>query len=112
MELARRHGDFALVGVAVELSLDQRGACASARIALLSVGDGPVLAAKAMAVLAGVIPHAASIEEAARIAAETDVDPPADIHASSAYRRHLVRVLVGRAVTQAAERAAGGRDTA
>src|SRR6266496_6383094 len=84
IELARRHGDFALVGVAVELSLDQRGACASARIALLSVGDGPVLAAKAMAVLAGVIPHAASIEEAARIAAETDVDPPADIHASSA----------------------------
>jgi len=112
MELARRHGDFALVGVAVELALDQRGACASARIALLSVGDGPVLAAKAMAVLAGGIPHAASIEEAARIAAETDVDPPADIHASSAYRRHLVRVLVGRAVTQAAERAAGGRDTA
>jgi len=112
MELARRHGDFALVGVAVELALDQRGACASARIALLSVGDGPVLAAKAMAVLAGGIPHAASIEEAARIAAETDVDPPADIHASSAYRRHLVRVLVGRALTQAAERATRGRDAA
>jgi carbon-monoxide dehydrogenase medium subunit len=112
MEVARRHGDFALVGVAVELALDQRGACASARIALLSVGDGPVLAAKAMAALAGVIPHAASIEEAARIAAETDVDPPADIHASSAYRRHLVRVLVGRALTQAAERAARGRDVA
>jgi carbon-monoxide dehydrogenase medium subunit len=112
IELARRHGDFALVGVAVELALDQRGACASARIALLSVGDGPVLAAKAMAVLAGCIPHAASIEEAARIAAETDVDPPADIHASSAYRRHLVRVLVGRALTEAAERATRGRDAA
>ncbi|HZE74314.1 MAG TPA: xanthine dehydrogenase family protein subunit M, partial [Gemmatimonadales bacterium] len=57
IELARRHGDFALVGVAVDLALDQRGACASARIALLSVGDGPVLAAKAMAVLVGGIPH-------------------------------------------------------
>ena len=112
IELARRHGDFALVGVAVDLALDQRGACASARIALLSVGDGPVLAAKAMAVLVGGIPHAASIEEAARIAAEADVDPPADIHASSAYRRHLVRVLVGRALTQAVERAARGRDPA
>jgi carbon-monoxide dehydrogenase medium subunit len=112
IELARRHGDFALVGVAVELALDQRGACASARIALLSVGDGPVLAAKAMAVLAGGIPHSASIEEAARIAAETDVDPPADIHASSAYRRHLARVLVRRALTQAVERAGRGRDAA
>ena len=112
MEVARRQGDFALVGVAVELTLDQRGACASARIALLSVGDGPVLATKAMAVLARGVPRAASIEEAARVAAETDVDPPADIHASSAYRRNLVRVLVGRALTQAAERAARGRDAA
>jgi aerobic carbon-monoxide dehydrogenase medium subunit len=112
MEVARRRGDFALVGVAVELALDQRGACASARIALVSVGDGPVLAAKAMAVLAGGIPQAACIEEAAHIAAEADIDPPADMHASSAYRRHLVRVLVRRALTQAVERAARGRDPA
>ncbi|HEU4682633.1 MAG TPA: FAD binding domain-containing protein, partial [Gemmatimonadales bacterium] len=44
MELARRHGDFALVGVAVEVGLNQGGDCTSARIVLLSVGDGPVLA--------------------------------------------------------------------
>jgi CO/xanthine dehydrogenase FAD-binding subunit len=107
MEVARRHGDFALVGVAVELVLDQRGTCASARIALLSVGDGPVLAAQAMAVLAGADLQEASLEEAAR-AAEAEVDPSADIHASSAYRRHLVRVLVRRALTQAAHRAVNG----
>jgi len=68
------------------------------------VGDRPVLAAKAMAAMIGGDLNEDSIEEAARIAAET-VDPPTDIHASSAYRRHLVRVLVGRALTQAARRA-------
>jgi len=105
VEVARRHGNLALVGVAVELALDQRGVCSSARIGLLNVGDRPVLAAKeAMAAMIGGDLNEASIEEAARIAAET-VDPPTDIHASSAYRRHLVRVLVGRAITQAARRA-------
>jgi carbon-monoxide dehydrogenase medium subunit len=104
LEVARRQGDFALVGVAVELVLDDTGACASARIALLSVGDGPVLASRAMAVLAGSRMGVVAIEEAARVAAETDIDPPGDIHASPAYRRHLARVLVRRALLGAAER--------
>jgi carbon-monoxide dehydrogenase medium subunit len=105
IELARRHGDFALVGVGVELVLDKAGACASARIALFSVGDGPVLAAGAMAVLVGSVPAPAGIEEAASVAAEKDIDPPGDIHASAEYRRHLARVLVRRTLTRAAERA-------
>jgi aerobic carbon-monoxide dehydrogenase medium subunit len=105
MELARRQGDFALVGVAVEVVLNQGGDCSSARIVLLSVGDGPVLATGAMAALVGSVPTASRIEEAARVAGETDVDPPSDIHASSAYRRQLARVLVRRAVTRAYERA-------
>jgi carbon-monoxide dehydrogenase medium subunit len=106
MELARRHGDFALVGVAVAMVLDERGSCSSARIVLLSVGDGPVLATTAVAALVGNAPTVSRIEEAARVAADADIDPPSDIHASSAYRRHLARVLVRRAVTKAAERAA------
>jgi carbon-monoxide dehydrogenase medium subunit len=106
IEVARRHGDFALVGVATELRMDESGTCGSVRIALLSVGEGPVLASGAMAVLAGHPPTAARIAEAARVAAETDIDPPSDIHATTAYRRHLARVLVGRALTRAAERAA------
>jgi carbon-monoxide dehydrogenase medium subunit len=104
VEVARRQGDFALVGVAVELVLDDAGSCASVRIVLLSVGDGPVLAAGAMAVLAGRVVGAAAIEEAARVAAEIDIDPPGDIHASPAYRRHLARVLVRRALLEAVER--------
>jgi CO/xanthine dehydrogenase FAD-binding subunit len=105
MELARRHGDFALVGVAVELVLDEGRACSSARIVLLSVGDGPVPATTAMAALVGSAPTSSRIEEAARVAGDADIDPPSDIHASSAYRRHLARVLVRRALTRAAERA-------
>jgi CO/xanthine dehydrogenase FAD-binding subunit len=104
LEVARRQGDFALVGVTVELVLDNAGACTSARIALLSVGDGPVLATRAMALLAGRVMGVAAIEEAARVAADIDIDPPGDIHASPAYRRHLARVLVRRALLEAAER--------
>jgi aerobic carbon-monoxide dehydrogenase medium subunit len=105
VEVARRHGDYALVGVAAEVVLDREGACAAARIALLSVGDTPVLARSAMAVLLGRTPDAAAIEEAARAAAERDIEPPADIHASAAYRRHLSAVLVGRALRTAVARA-------
>jgi aerobic carbon-monoxide dehydrogenase medium subunit len=108
MELARRHGDFALAGVAVRVVLDGAGGCTAARIALLSVGDGPVLAAGAMAALAGSAPTANRIDEAARVAAETDIDPPGDIHASAEYRRQLARVLVRRTLTLAVERAGGG----
>src|SRR5881409_135603 len=46
-EVARRHGDYALAGVAAVVALDDAGRCREARIALLSVGDGPVLARKA-----------------------------------------------------------------
>jgi CO/xanthine dehydrogenase FAD-binding subunit len=104
-EVARRHGDFALAGVATEVVLDASGQCTSSRIVLLSVGDGPVVASKASSVLTGRIPNEKMIDEAARIAGESDVDPPSDIHASAAYRRQLVRVLVSRALTTAVGRA-------
>jgi carbon-monoxide dehydrogenase medium subunit len=104
LELARRHGDFALVGVAVALGLDQTGSCSSARIVLLSVGDAPVLATRAMETLTGNPATAERIDEAARVAG-SEIDPPSDIHASSAYRGQLAKVLVQRALTRAAERA-------
>jgi carbon-monoxide dehydrogenase medium subunit len=109
VEVSRRQGDFALVGVAVSLALDGAGACASVRIALLSVGDCPVLATGAMAVLTGSVPEAAAIEETARVASEIDIDPPGDIHASVGYRRQLARVLVRRALLRASERSSHRR---
>ncbi|HEV8599421.1 MAG TPA: xanthine dehydrogenase family protein subunit M [Gemmatimonadales bacterium] len=104
-EMVRRHGDYALVGVAALLTLDAAGRCANARIALLSVGDGPVLAKRAMAALAGQAPGEETVRGAAELAASEDSDPPSDIHASAAYRRQLTRVLTRRALTRAVERA-------
>ncbi len=97
-EVARRHGDFALVGVAVIIEPDD-GAIAGARISLLSVGDGPVLAERAMEGLVGRTLSDEAIRAAAREAAE-DLDPPDDIHASPEFRRHLAEVLTARALQQ------------
>lgn len=105
LEMARRHGDYALVGVAVAVSLDPRGACRTARIALLSVGDAPVLADGAVQILVGERPSDALARAAGDAAATRDIDPPSDIHASAAYRRRLAAVLTRRALTRAFQRA-------
>ena len=106
LEMARRHGDYALVGVAAVVTLDARGRCKGARITLLSVGDGPVLAVEAGKILAGQSPADELLRAAADAAATHDVDPPSDIHATTAYRRRLTAVLTRRALARAFERAA------
>jgi carbon-monoxide dehydrogenase medium subunit len=108
LEVARRHGDYAMVGVAVIVTLDPRGRCKEARIGLLSVGDGPVLATEAGKVLAGQTPSADLLRAAGDAAATHDIDPPSDIHASAAYRRQLAAVLTRRALGRAFERAGKG----
>jgi len=107
LEMARRHGDYALVGVAVVVTLDPRGRCIEAKLSLLSVGDGPVLATEAGKVLAGQSPSEELLRAAGDAAATRDVDPPSDIHASAAYRRQLVAVLTRRALARAFARAGG-----
>src|SRR5437660_1414696 len=103
LEVARRHGDYALVGVAGVVTLDPRGRCQSARIACLSVGDGPVLLSEAGKLLAGQSPSEELLRAAADAAATRDIDPPSDIHASAAYRRQLARVLTRRALARGYE---------
>ncbi|MDQ3388731.1 MAG: xanthine dehydrogenase family protein subunit M [Gemmatimonadota bacterium] len=110
-EISRRHGDYALAGVAAHVVLDEAGRCAEARIALFSVGDGPVLAAGAAACLLGEAPSDEVIRAAAAAAAGADIDPPADIHASAEYRRSLVEVLVRRALPRALLSAASAPPT-
>lgn len=105
LEMARRHGDYALVGVAAVVTVDPSGRCTVARIGLLSVGDGPVLASEAAKVLAGQAPSDGLLRAAAEAAATRDVDPPSDIHASAVYRRRLVAVLTRRALARAFDRA-------
>ena len=105
VEVARRPHDFAMVGVAAVVTLDDRGHCQRARIVYLSVGDGPVEAHRAAELLIGQQPTPDSIRAVAETAAAEDVDPSSDIHASAAYRRHLVKILTGRALEQAFQRA-------
>lgn len=104
-EMSRRHGDFALVGVAVAVQVDDQGRCTAARIALLSVGDRPLLADNARKALIGIVPTAESIGAAAAAAATEDIDPSSDIHASAKYRRQLANVLTRRALKRAFQRA-------
>lgn len=105
-EVARRHGDFAMVGVAAMVRLDAgAGKIAEARIALTGVADTPFRATEAEQMLAGAAPTPDTWSEAAQQAAAT-LSPAADLHGTPAYRRHVARVLIQRALTQAAERAA------
>ncbi|HVS02238.1 MAG TPA: FAD binding domain-containing protein [Thermoanaerobaculia bacterium] len=110
LEVARRHGDYAQVGVAAVLTLDESGRCAAARLVFLSVGDAPMTADGAAALLLGEAPAGEAIAAAADHAARREIDPVDDIHASADFKRHLARVLADRVLRRAAARAAGGED--
>ena len=77
-----------------------------ARIALLSVGDRPMIAEHAAKTLVGQRPEPELVRAAADAAAASDIDPSSDIHASARFRRQLAKVLTRRALTTAFERAA------
>jgi carbon-monoxide dehydrogenase medium subunit len=109
LELARRHGDFAIVGVAAALTL-RDGVCTDARLALTGVGGTPFRAREAEEMLrgrrlAGEDARAAFQEAGRQIAGA--VEPDDDIHASARYRKHLSGVLTERALAKALERAGG-----
>jgi carbon-monoxide dehydrogenase medium subunit len=103
-EVARRHGDYALVGVAASLTLDDAGAITHAKLGILSVGETPWDAASATDLLHRERPSEALFRAAAAAAADA-ADPPGDIHASPAFRRHLIGVLVERVLRRACDRA-------
>ncbi len=102
MEVARRHGDFALAGVGTVLVL-RRGTIADARIGLIGVGPTPVRAAEAERWLIGQAPSE-ELWEAAAEAVRGAVSPDGDIHASAEYRRHVAGVLAQRALRESLSR--------
>ncbi|MBI4634881.1 MAG: xanthine dehydrogenase family protein subunit M [Candidatus Rokubacteria bacterium] len=102
-EVARRHGDFALVGVAALVALGG-GRIERARIALFGAGPAPSRAEAAEQALVGQRPDPALLAEAARAGAE-GLDPQADIHASGRYRKSVARTLMARALSDALRRA-------
>ncbi|GAP63910.1 carbon-monoxide dehydrogenase medium subunit [Ardenticatena maritima] len=99
-EVARRHGDFALAGVALTLRLDAEGRIQSPRVALFGVHDAAVLAESAMRLLDGATPSEELLREAAHAVAN-DIEPSSDVHASAEYRTHLAQVLTARALHDA-----------
>ena len=101
-EMARRHGDYALVGCAARLTLAENGTVADGRLVFFSVGDGPVQAVAAMQTMRGQRPSLEALRAAAEAVGQ-DMDPPSDIHASADFRRHLARVLARRALTRAVQ---------
>lgn len=103
-EVARRHGDFALVAAAALVTLDERGTVAKAAVALGGIADRPVRVGAVEGALEDSMPTPEGIEVASHLV-EGSVTPVGDIHASEAYRAHLGQVLTRRAVHDAVERA-------
>ena len=103
VEFARRHGDFAIAGAAVTLTLDG-GTVGDARIVLCGVGPIPLRARGAEDTLRGAVPDE-SVVAAAADAAVDGLEPSADIHGGSAYRVRVARAQVLKAISTAVERA-------
>jgi carbon-monoxide dehydrogenase medium subunit len=101
-ELARRHGDFALAGLAAGARVAGPGVVAEARLVFFGVGPRPVRARRAEAALAGRRADAEALAAAGR-ALDGDLDPPGDVHGSPALRLHLARVLLSRVVGRLVE---------
>ncbi len=104
LEMSRRRGVFAIIGVACIVRVDGAGKCSEARIGLCNAGDGPVFADAASASLVGRQIGAAEIAEAAALV-QGAIDPGGSIHGSKEFQRHLAGVLTKRALTTANERA-------
>ena len=95
-EIARRHGDYALVGVAAHVETDGE-AVTRARVGFVSVSDVPV-----------VVDVTDAVQDPAGDPAATalaELDPAEDIHATAAYRTHLVKVLAPRVLAAATDHA-------
>ncbi|MCP5097381.1 MAG: xanthine dehydrogenase family protein subunit M [Chloroflexi bacterium] len=104
LEMSRRHGDFALAGVAVTITMNEQNVCTGAKLVYLNVGEGPVDATGAAQMLVGESITDGLIGETAVYAAQNEVEPEGDIHATAAYKRHLVKVLTVRTIEQAVKR--------
>lgn len=103
-ETSRRHGDLAVAASTVVASLGQRGVCERIAIALSGVGEVPIRAQGAEAVLVGNTPTDSLIREAAAKVVE-DIEPESDVHATADYRRHVATVLTARALKRAFQKA-------
>ncbi len=109
MEVAPRAGDYALMGVAALVTLDENGKCAHAKLVYLNAGDGPVDAKDTAKSLEGETLSDALMESAATMASEKEINPFGNVHTSPEFQRHLAKVLTKKALKQAIQRAGGAQ---
>jgi len=107
MEVAPRAGDYAMMGVAALVTLDENGTCKTAKLVYLNAGDGPVDAQEAAKLLEGGMLNDKLIESAAVHASEKEINPFGNMHASVDFQRHLANVLTKNTLKQAIQRAEG-----
>jgi len=106
VKLERKVGDFAIAGVAAQVTIDTTGICTRIGLGLTNVGSTPLKVHSAEALLQGKRLDQDSITQAAQLAAE-EAKPEADLRGSSEYKRDMVRVLTTRALTRALQRIGG-----
>lgn len=107
VEYSRRHGDFAIAGVAAVLGVGPEGSIERAAIALCGLAPTAVRAHRAEEALRGRQAVAGSIDDGVLSAALEDLHPTADIHGSSDYRLRVARACIRQALVRAIERAQG-----
>ncbi len=105
LEVARRHGDFALTGVIAVVTLGGDGRIAEAKVVLFAVDSKPRRASASETMLRGETPSAALFAKAAEVAGDAIEEPLSDVHAGAEYRLSLAATLTRRALTEAAETA-------
>jgi carbon-monoxide dehydrogenase medium subunit len=107
LEIARRRGDFAIVGVAAIMTLGKQDECTHARLAFCGVGETPIDASSAADALIG---HQLTERAACDVAAlvQAMIDPGGSVHATADYQRHVAGILTERALQTAYQRARDG----
>jgi carbon-monoxide dehydrogenase medium subunit len=107
-EVARRPGDFAIVGVAAQMTLDDHDVCSDIRLTFCGVGETPVDASPAVSMLIGQSPTEEAFRDVAA-SVQTMIEPAGSVHATADYQRHIAGVLTERALRTAYQRANDGR---
>jgi carbon-monoxide dehydrogenase medium subunit len=108
MEIARRRGDFAIVGVAAMMTLGERDECTDVRLTFCGVGETPIDASSVAELLVGGAPTEEAIRDAAA-SVQGMIDPGGSVHATADYQRHIAGVLTERALRTAHQRVRDGQ---
>ena len=106
VEVSRRHGDFAIVGAAAQVAVDEAGRCTRVAFGIAGAGPAPLAFPQLAARLVGTSLESDAVQSAAHDAA-AELEPGTDTHATAAYRRHLARVLAARVLRNAYNTARG-----